>query len=270
MRPTLGDVQCLLYHLVTAPNGVEEGLAAESNLPPEGIGALIRGDARVSAIGRVEIYANMYFYRLLEAIREDFSATAVVLGDANFHNLITGYLVEHPPSQPSITEASRHLAEFASNSPTLTKWPFLIDLIRLERALVDVFLAPDADPLTFDQLRAIPPHRWFSLEISAHPAVQVLECDWRVDTILRAVENHQTPEPALQERASILISRTNCEVNYRALDAFERRALEVISRGASFGAFCEAIATENCRSASPASLNQMFSRWLADGVLVSG
>jgi hypothetical protein len=269
MPPSLAATQGLLYRLITAPGGVEEGLVDEKCLSSESINTLIGGGGRLSATERVEIYANMYFYRLLEAIREDFSATARVLGDAKFHNLITGYLVEHPPSHPSITEASRYLADFARNSPMLEEWPFLADLIRLERALVDVFLSPDADPLTFDQLRAIPPHRWPSLRIAVHPAVQVLDCEWRVEEILRAIEGGRSPLPALRESVPILVSRKDCLVTYRTLDRSERSALDVIRRGGLFDAICEAISTQISESEMSVLLNRMLSRWLADGVLVS-
>lgn len=270
MRPSLAATQGLLYRLITAPSGVEEGLTAEKHLPAGGISMLIGGDARLSAIERVGIYANMYFYRLLEVMREDFPATARVLGDVDFHNLITGYLVEYALSHPSITEASRHLAEFAGNSPMLGKWPFVADLIRLERALVEVFLGPDADPLAFDELRAIPSQEWSSLRIGAHPAIQVLDCGWRVDEILRAVEQEQSPVPALCEPISILVSRKNWQVNYRGLDNIERSALRMVRRGCRLGEVCEAIAAETGESGTPALVNRMLSRWLADGVLVSG
>jgi hypothetical protein len=268
MLPTLGDVQRLLYRLVTAPNGVEEGLAAESNLPPEGIGALIRGDARVSAIGRVEIYANMYFHRLLDAIKEDFPATSKVLGDLNFHNLVTGYLVEYPPGHPSITEASLHLAEFMSDSPLLAQWQFVVDLVRLERALVEVFLGPDDKPLGFDDLRAIPPERWPGLRIGTHPALAVLDCGWQVDKVLRAVEQEQPFQAPIREPRSILVWRKNHNVYYRALDEVERSAFEMIRRGTEFSAVCEAIAAETGESTAPETMNRMLSRWLEDGVLV--
>jgi hypothetical protein len=125
MGPSLADVQNLLLRLVTAPNGVETGLRVERNLPAEGNGALVGCDSGLSAIERIDIYANMYFYRLLDAIKDDFPATLKILGDVEFHNLITGYLVEYPPSDPSITEASRHLAEFVENSPVLKSQPFV-------------------------------------------------------------------------------------------------------------------------------------------------
>jgi hypothetical protein len=268
MPPSLSDLQRLLYRLITAANGVEEGLTAEKNLPPGSINGLIRGGARFSATERVGIYANMYFYRLLDAIKEDFPATSKVLGEVKFHNLITAYLVARPPSHPSITEASRHLAEFAGNSPLLGAYPFVADLVRLERALVDVFLGPDAEPLGFDDLRAIHSREWPSLRIDVHPAIQILNCEWRVDEVLRAVERAQSVETPIREPTSILVWRRNCDVNYRALDGTEQRALELMGRGNGFGAVCEAIAAQTGESTAPATINQILSRWLADGVLV--
>lgn len=69
MQPRLAEVQQLLCRLITSPNGVEEGLAAEHGLPKDGIGRLITGDYRLSASERIGIYADMYFYRLLDSLR---------------------------------------------------------------------------------------------------------------------------------------------------------------------------------------------------------
>ena len=268
MRPRLGDLQSLLYRLITATNGVEDGLVTERKLPPDGICALVRGNAHLSAVERVEIYANMYFYRLLDAIREDFPATFGVLGDANFHNLITAYLIEYPPSDPSIGEASRHLGEFARNSPSRKKWPFVADLIRLERAMVEVFLAPDAQPLGVEEMRAIPTAQWCSLRIAAHPALQVLDCEWRVEEIVRAIAHEQPFSAPARDARTILVWRRSYSVSFRALDDLEQSALRMVGRGYPFGAVCEATAAERGDSATPAAMSRMLMRWLSDGVLV--
>ena len=268
MQPRLAVMQNLLCRLITAPNGVEEGLIGEKNLPPKGIGALVGGDLRLSATERLEIYANMYFYRLLDAIKEDFPATFTTLGEVNFHNLITGYLVRYPPGQPSITEASRHLPEFVDDSPVLQSKPFVADLIRLERASIEVFLGPDQSPLTIHDLRAIPAPKWSSLRISIHPAIRLLDCEWRVDKVLHAVEQGQSVPAPDREAKSIIVWRKNCVVSYRALDEVERSALAAIRRGDEFRLVCEVIAAKNGEAATPALTSQMLSRWLGDGVLV--
>jgi len=243
------------------------GVAAEKRLPSSGISAMIREDSRLSAIERVGIYADMYFYSLLDAIREDFPATFRVIGAVNFHNLVTGYLVEYPPARPSITEASRHLAEFAGNSQWLGNWPFVTDLIRLERALIEVFLGPDAEPLGLDELHRTPPQEWSSLRIGAHPAIQLLDCGWRVDESLRALDQERLSAPRREPR-SILVFRKNCDVNYRALDDIEGKALGMVRHGDDLKAVCEEVATETSESATPGLMNRMLSRWLADGVIV--
>jgi hypothetical protein len=268
MQPGLGETQSLLYRLITAPNGVERGLATEKNLPPEGINAVVRGDTRTSAIERVDIYANMYFYRLLDVIKEDFPTTFKVLGEVNFHNLITGYLVEYPPGDPSINEASRHLADFAGKAPSLRKWPFLGDLIRLERALTEVFLGPDAMPLAVDVMSAVPAARWPSLKFGVHPALQVLNSEWRVDEIIRAAQSEQPLSEPRREPRMIMVWRHNCAVNYRVVDDLERSALSMIRALHLFGEMCEAISAERRDSATAAAISRMLLRWLADGVLV--
>lgn len=179
MQLRLAEVQRLLYRFITSPNGVEKGLAVENDVPKNGIGALITEDDRMNAVDRVGIYADMYFYRLLDAIRVDFSATVEILGNAHFHNLITSCLVACPPSRPSITDASRNLAEFVQHSAWCDEFPFSRDVILVDRALLEVFLAADAVAISFDELRAVPPSAWASLRFRAHPASRVLECEWR-------------------------------------------------------------------------------------------
>ena len=35
-----------------------------------------------------------------DVFKEEFPATLALLGEVNFHNLITGYLVDYPPTEP--------------------------------------------------------------------------------------------------------------------------------------------------------------------------
>src|SRR5271166_4575794 len=140
MPTRLKKLESLLYRLITAPSGVAEGLAAERELGAGGLDAVVIGDDRLSAQERVDIYANMYFYRILDALKEDFPATLAVLGNDNFHNLVTGYLLEHPPTDPSITNCGSHLADYLRDHPMREAAPFIADLAKLERATVEVFL----------------------------------------------------------------------------------------------------------------------------------
>ena len=108
----LNELQNVLYQRITNLDTTKESLGAE-RLPASAVfDALVHGDERLSAAERIGIYADAYFYRLLECLGEDFPATQAVLGTDNFAALVKGYVLEHPPTEPSIIYAGLYLADF--------------------------------------------------------------------------------------------------------------------------------------------------------------
>src|SRR5271156_2015518 len=107
--PRLRDLQRLLYRLITASDGVSEGLAADSALKAGGLNEIIAGDERMGSADRLGIYADAYFFRLLDVCKEDFPATVAAIGEGEFHNLITGYLMAYPSDSPSVLYVGSHL-----------------------------------------------------------------------------------------------------------------------------------------------------------------
>jgi hypothetical protein len=269
MPTHLKDLQSLLYRLITAVSGVAEGLAAE-HLGAAGLDAIVLGDHRLSAEDRVDIYANMYFYRIRDALKEDFPATLAVLGDDNFHNLITGYLLEYPPTQPSISHCGSHLAEYLRDHPLRESAPFIADLAKLERALVEVFQGPDATPLEPDSLRSIAPENWPALKLRIHPSAQILVLDWRVSELLRAVQENRPWKPAERGAIKVLIWRRNAHVFHRDLDRAEADALDAASRGVTFAEICDVVAANDTIQDLVAEMNQILARCLSDGLLTRG
>jgi hypothetical protein len=277
-NPGLKDLQALLYRLITAPEGVAAGLAAERALGYEvldDLDDLIESDDRLSATERLEIYANAYFYRILDCLKEDFPATLATLGTDNFHNLITGYLIEYPPTEPSISYAGGYLADFLGHHrmhAMLERWPFIADLARLERTLIEVFHAAEAEPLSAEAMRSVVPGDWPALAMRTHPALAIVDCEWRVDELLREVEaaagQGDQNRDAAHGPVSVLVWRYHSQVHYRALDHAERAALELASAGASFAAICEAVAAA-CGEDDPLALiNRLLARWIGEGLLV--
>jgi hypothetical protein len=275
----LKGLQALLYRLITAPEGVAAGLAAEPRLRPEvlaDLDALIESDDRLSATERLEIYANAYFYRILDCLKEDFPATLATLGADNFHNLITGYLIEYPPTEPSISYAGRHLAEFLRHHPMRERWPFIAELAQLERTLIEVSHAAEAQPLNAAAMRSVAPDDWPALAMRTHPALAIVDCEWRVDELLREVEaaageSDQPRDAPAHAPVSVLMWRHDSLVHYRALERPERAALELASVGASFAAICAEVAAacgEDGPIAPVALINRLLARWLAEGLLV--
>jgi hypothetical protein len=263
----LRELQALLYRLITAPEGVAAGLKAEAH--PVDLNTIISGDERIGAANRLGIYADAYFYRVLDALREDFPAILAVVGEDEFHNLITGYLVAYPPTEPSLLDAGRHLGEYLESTVEFDRWPFLTDLARLERALIESFHAANVIPLDGATMQSIPPAEWPGVPMRLHPSVRLVRVGWRIDEVVRAVVQHsiEVPRPS-PEPITLIIWRQRNEALYRAAEPAEAIALHLLQPWADFASICEAIADASDGSDTPNLINRLLARWLADGLLL--
>ncbi len=260
----------MFWKLITAPEGVRAGLARLS--PRErAVGAsLVRGDARLSSIERLDIYANMYFYRLRDALRGDFGAVAAVLGESRFHNLITDYLLVHPPSHFSLRYAGQHLAGFLRGHPEGSQRPYLADLARLEWAILEAFDAAEAEPLEAGALAGVPPERWAELRFDLAPSLQLLAVGWPVHEIWRQTQRGDVKiaEPQC-EPVWLRVWRQDLQTFHRAMDLVEAAALQAVYGGACFAEVCEQIAERLGEARAPERALALVSEWLGDGLLTA-
>lgn len=272
----LAELQSLLYRLITAPAGVEEAAGNECALQARGLEAVIAGNEEFSARDRLGIYANAYFYRLLDIFKEEFSCTYTVLGDVNFHNLITGYLIEYPPSEPSVLYAGRHLPHYLERvsgpaRAAAAHMPFLADLARLERACIEVFHGVDAEAIEQTSLCGLTPESWPVLRVRLHPAAQIFDIEWRIDALMAAIKEDRQWEPPERASATILVWRKDSRIHYRPLEPGERAALKTAAGSADFASICAALASELEAAAGvtelAAIINRMLMSWLRDGIL---
>ncbi len=206
---------------------------------------------------------------MLECLGEDFPTTLAVLGTDNFAALVKEYLLEHPPTEPSILYAGLYLADFLNDHPFAKRWPFIADLATLERAILDVFHAADAPALRLETLQAVPSEDWPALKLRTHPAVEIVHSEWRISDVLHTVEQGREWTDPEHEETSVLVWRQNALVRYRNLEPVEREALVTVSRGASFAAVCEAVEAGIEEPNRAALISRLMARWLADGIIVA-
>jgi hypothetical protein len=271
MQQPLENLQNLIYRLITAPDGIEQALAAERRLPARGIGAIIRGNERLPSAGRLQIYSDAYFFRLLEVMKEDYPAVLAVLGANDFQSLIRDYLAAHPPHKPSVFYAGEFVADFVQRRFAGGQLDFVSDLARLERALIESFHGPDAAALTADELKEIAPEDWPGLAMRAHPTVIVVRSRWQIAGVRRAIDAKQEWTEPQHQRSRILVWRQDDVTYYRELEETEYEALDLLCEGANFAAICDAVASSQPRGGElAATVNRLLYRWLADGVLATG
>jgi len=267
----LQETQTLLWRLISAPEGAATAIAAlpdRQRILPRGIGAVVRGDDRLDAVARLDVYSRMYFFRLLECLIEDFPALHAVIGHEAFHALAREYSATHPSEHPSVRMLGRRVGEFLEGHPLSREWTWLPDLARFEWALLDAFDAPDAAPLPADRLRKLAADEWPETRFALTPSLRILESRAPVqEAWAAAIDGREAP--ALAEEPTVLrVWREELSVFHRVIDEVERVTLRALERGERFSNVCEAAAAITGEEAAAARVAALLERWFADAMIV--
>ena len=300
----LRRTQELFWTLITAPEGVRpaiEDLERRGDLEGRVIDEMFTGDGALPAVERLDIYANMYFYRLLDCLAEDYPKVRAALGAAHFHNLVTDYLLRHPSEHPSLRHLGRHLPQFVASHPLAGGFPWLADLARLDWARADLFDAPDAPPLSRDALAALPQERAGEARFTMVPAFALLRFDHEVVRYWRALDDAESgsnPEETIHGRATGNAAREGPEdsdthdhegpcgvatparrqswarvwrmdfvVHHCSLDEQEAQCLELVRSGESIARVCQRLAAGRGVARATERAGRMIQGWIDDGIL---
>lgn len=260
----LAETQRLFWRLLVAPEGAA---SVDGDLRSAGE-SLVRGDARLAALDRVDIYANMYFYRLLDVLRTDYPALSAVIGDTAFHNLVTDYLAVFPPEHFSLRYAGSRLATLLEEHPVSTEFPYARDLARFEWAHHDAFDAVDDQPIGVQDLAAISPDHWPELVFGLTHSLVVLDLDWSVAPLADAVRDGSTLPDPLADPCSVRVWRQDGQVWHRTIARSEAKALRAIAAGATFDEICTEAAGA-VESDAVSFVTSWLRTWIADGLLIA-
>jgi hypothetical protein len=286
----LAELEARFHALVTAPESVTATLAARGEQATGDVHTLVVGDARLSAVERLEIYANMYFFRIRDVLRDELPRTAALLGDSTFHDLVVDYLAARPPRHPSLREVGARLPAFLAEHPTGRARPWLAELARLERARLELVDAADAHPLTLDDARTMAPAELVRLPLLLVPAHVVLENRYQIAPLWRALtavveesaeENAEesatdrsstagaasTLEPPAAIQETLLVWRIDSELRHRPVDGDERAWLRRLTAGATFEQLCELAPPGTPDDLAAAQAYERLGRLVAEGLL---
>jgi hypothetical protein len=265
----LAETQAWFYRLVTAREGVAATVAARGPEARRLLEELVAGDARAPAIARVEIYADMYFARLRDVLRDEYPKTLRLLGPSAFHDLVADYLLACPPSHPSLRELGARLPAFLAEHRLATDRPWTAELARLERARLELFDGPDAEALTIESLRAGPPEWFAALRLRLVPAHALLAPRFDLAELWRA----EAPAARAPERAAgaVLVWRRGLQVFHRPADDEETAWLRRLAAGeVAFEALCAGLADGRTDAQAAARAFGLVGRWATDGLLRAG
>lgn len=254
---------------------------------------LVKPSTTLSATERVQIYANMYHWRLHDALAEDFPAVRAYVGTQAFARLVSAYLAAHPPSSFTVRDAGQHLPDFVGTSSWAKSIRFLADVARFEWTLLTVFDGIDSPIMTEADLRLLPPDAWPDLRLHMIPAHALLALDWRVDQVHDVVTTPTTADAtgtfqrsseavsagkihvetamiATREVAApdhspvnLLVWRKDDLVFYRPVDAYEWTLLHPLVHGTSCAELCELALQHGDESTATATVGHLLTQWIS-------
>jgi hypothetical protein len=262
------------------PDEVMRATAPDGRAMTDVAAAFIAPNSRLTSFERLEIYNRQYWFRVLNAVAEDFPAVRAVVGAKRFEELSVAYLTAHPSRSFSLRNLGSKLVEWLIANPKWTgrRHALAIDLARIEWAFVESFDNPERTPLTLDQIATLDGDSRLALQ----PHVQLLALDYPADDIALALhdkDKRQASEagvkheeeaeeavrlPKLRRRPTwVAAHRVDLNVYYRRMEREEFLTLSAICNGQALGEALDA-GFDGSRvpvERRPARVREWFATW---------
>jgi hypothetical protein len=228
----------------------------------------------VDVDSQLEIYANAYVMRLVEALRSNYPALHHALGDEDFAVMARGYLERYPSTHASIRWFGGSLARFLQDQDSWRRVPVLSELAAFEWALRHTIDAADAERLTTETLLSVPVQDWGELQFDLHPSVTLLSLQWNAPQLWRDLADTATApsgtavEPARQPMHWLVYRKPDLASGWRSVTGMEQSVLEGLQQGATFADLCACIALHEAGDAAMQAA-VMLRSWVEQGIVVS-
>jgi len=234
MGESLGALERWMQQLLTHPDGPRAGAGS-----PEARAALAATipdvflpSRELTSEERVGVYADMYFARLIEVLEEEFPALVHLLGHARAHGLFRDYVVAHPSRHYSLNVLGKGLEAFLRDEVgDLEPREFALELARLERAIQDVFDAPECASVAADALARVPPERWGRARLLPIPALALFDFEHPVNAWYQAFKNEDHRPPPAREPSWLVVFRQEGRVWRMELSRAQHALLSALANG---------------------------------------
>lgn len=175
------------------------------------------GDAAPAALDaaaarRFRVYRNNVHHGLAGALGAAYPVVRALVGEDFFAALARAFLAAHPPRSRSLALLGGELGEFLDGFAPASAVPYLGDVARLERAVLEALHAADAPPLEPEALAA------GATGWGVHPAARLVASRHPIVAIWRA---HQpgAERGAIEARVeTALVTRPRLRVLVRDLE----------------------------------------------------
>jgi hypothetical protein len=258
--------------VIVQPGTAEEAVrsdAARAELDPERIAGVILPSKTLTPVERIGVYQGMYLLRMIEALEGDYPAVAHYLGADAFAELVERYVQAHPSVSYTFNRLGGGFPEFIRESKGLRRRAVLSDLARLERAVTEVFDAPESPAWPAEAIEKMPPDAWATAVLRPISAFRVLSFAHPVNAYLQSVKSESHDHPELPRRASwVAVYRKSYEVWRLDLGKPAYDFLHALAKGRPFGK-AVAEAAKGLQGNAGEQIFRWLRSWVAEGMFQS-
>lgn len=222
--------------------------------------------APVGAAQRLDIYAQGYRLRLIEALQTDYPVVLAMAGDVAFDRWARRHIEAHPSRHPNLRwyggGFAAHLRQVAPQRPVLA------EVAQFEWAVGLAFDAADAPVISVEDLARVSPELWPGLAFALHPAVQRFSLSWNAPAIWAAhAEGRKLRARKAAAPQTWAVWRREQMPRYRRLPADEAWALGAVARGRNFAQLCAGLCRWVPPDAAPMRAATLLKTWVAEGMI---
>jgi hypothetical protein len=263
-------MQTVVMHPDSAGSGVRSA-AARRLLPraAKNPGSVVLPSKALSSIERLNIYAHMYYARLLEVLENEYPTTRRILGDELFWRSCRAYVHRHPSRNRTLNSLSEQFPAFlVQHLPRGHRSGLAADVAHIERAMEDVFDAPRAEPLTAAEFAAIGADEWGRVRLRVNPALKFLKLRYPANTYMNAVRGNRKPRVPRPRKTFVIVFRRDFTVFRREQQPEQLRLLQALAAGRTLAQAVRGSVARRRGSADElaATLGAWFRQWAADRV----
>jgi len=230
------QLQKWLLNIISHPDGTEAGARALESATGIQLNDIVEDGPNLTAMERVDVYTDMYFWRLVDILRGDFPSLVYCLGEERFNDLAKACLAKYPPHGYSLQCLGKSLPGFLREGHTTGDEPspdFLAELAELELAKE---LAFDADPdeaVEEDALARLTPDQWEALRFVPMTSLTLLKTTFPIAPFANALDADEEPKVPSREESYCALVRPHHGVELIALGAHEFTLLHALAEGAT-------------------------------------
>jgi hypothetical protein len=207
------------------------------------------GGVVLSPLDQIGVYRNQYRLRLGDAVRDEVPGFCALVGDEErVDAYVFGYLAAHPSRSYTLNRVADALPAFLAERGVPPMW---LDMVRVDRAVMDGFEAAEGSTLRPEQLAITP-------RLRLQPHVTLLRIAHDVHVYRSAVVSDEARPEVSQRPVCLVVFRRGLKMRHLEVHPSCFAVLEAIGSGAALG---DALSRAVTAGADPAVLQERLGDW---------